>query len=458
MTPVGTTDNPLVVAIVGAGPSGFYAAESLVKSDLNVHVNIVEKLPAPFGLVRYGVAPDHPKLKQVSLVFNKIAQEPNVSYFGNVIVGSDVTIDELKETHHAVILCNGAASDRRLDIPGEDMPGSHTATEFVAWYNGHPDYRDHEFDLSQEAAIIIGQGNVAADVCRILSKPVDELRHTDIADHALQQLAESKVRDVHVVGRRGPAQAKFTTKELRELGTLTGCSTTVNEHRFVLDAEDREELAVKTNDNANKCVGIFEDFGTAHQHDINKRLNFDFLLSPQEMTGDKHLEKIRFEINSLSGAPFSRSANGTGETIEIDCGLCFRSIGYRGTPMVGVPFDNRRALYPNTSGRINHLDNSPVGQLYTSGWIKRGPSGVIGTNRADSVETIATLLSDVDELSKLSARRAAALSELLKSRKVTSVCYEQWQLIDAAEAQSGKNSGKPREKITDINQMLAIAG
>ncbi len=227
-------------------------------------MNIVEKLPAPFGLVRYGVAPDHPKLKQASLVFNKIAQEPNVRYFGNVVVGSDITVEDLKETHHAVILCNGAASDRQLGIPGEDLPGSHTATEFVAWYYGHPDYRDYEFDLTHEVAVLIGQGNVAADVCLILSKPVDELRNTDIADHALQQLAQSKVRQVHVVGRRGPAQAKFTTKELRELGPRTDCSTIGGTDRFLFGAEDHEELSVKSNDDAITCVGIFRTFGQTH--------------------------------------------------------------------------------------------------------------------------------------------------------------------------------------------------
>ena len=458
MQNIGTETAPLVIAVVGAGPSGFYAIESLLNSDLRVHINLIEKLPAPFGLVRYGVAPDHPKLKQVSLIFDKIAQHPDVAYFGNVIVGEDVSIEDLKSTHHAVILCNGASSDRRLEIPGEDLKGSHTATEFVAWYNGHPDYRDYEFDLSHDVAVIIGQGNVAADVCRILSKPVDELRSTDIANHALQQLAESKIRDVHVIGRRGPAQAKFTSKELRELGALTHCATSVSQIGFDFEPQDFAELAEKTNDNAVKCVEHFKSFGSIPPTNESRSLTFDFLLSPQEFVGKNQLEKIVFNRNRLEGEAFSRRAIATNMQTEIECGLCFRSIGYRGLPMTGVPFDDRKGIFPNTGGHLHDAKGIPFGQLYTSGWIKRGPSGVIGTNRADSAETVSRLLDSLAELRSVGLRDPEDFARLTHHKNIRSIGYGQWQMIDAAETQGGQNAGKPREKITSIDQMLAIAG
>lgn len=456
MSDVGSVDNPLVVAVIGSGPSGFYAAEALLKSDLSVKVHIIEKLPSPFGLVRYGVAPDHPKLKQVSLLFHKIAQHPDLHYYGNVEFGVDVTLTELKATHHAVVFCNGADSDRKLGIPGEDLPGSHTATEFVAWYNGHPAYRHHQFDLRQETAVIIGQGNVAADVCRILAKPIDELKTTDIASHALEQLAESKVRNIHVIGRRGPAQAKFTSKELRELGEQTNCFTSVDSTGYQLDSADEEELADKANENSAKCSALFEQFKQREIYEQTKKIQFHFLLSPQQLLGENRLEKIIFNRNQLSGNAFSQVAQSTDETMELDCGLCFRSIGYRGQPLPDVPFDTKRGVIPNNKGQVVDQYGNPKEQLYVSGWIKRGPSGIIGTNRADSVETIATLLSDITKLVAKGTIAESALSEILKVKNDSTINYPQWQKIDAVETRLGSENGKPREKITDVNQMLAI--
>ena len=447
---------PLVIAVVGSGPSGFYAAEALLKSEHNVRVNLIEKLPAPFGLVRYGVAPDHPKLKQVSLLYHKIAQHPDLHYYGNIELGRDVSLDELKATHHAVVLCNGASSDRRLGLPGEDLQGSHTATEFVAWYNGHPDYRHHTFDLSHSVATIIGQGNVAADVCRILAKPIDELCKTDIATHAVEQLAESKVRDIHVVGRRGPAQAKFTSKELRELGEQTNCTTSVEQTGFTLFEQDNEELSDKSNENAAKCVELFNQFATATDERSKRNIVFHFLLSPRELLGTHALNKICFDRNRLTGSAFSRRAVATGEPFVLETGLCFRSIGYRGMPLPDAPFDDKRGLIPNRDGRVIDKTGSPVPQLYTSGWIKRGPSGIIGTNRADSVETIAGLINDIEYLRHIGERPATAFTALLSNKQARAINYDQWQTIDQAEIESGRTQEKPREKITSIAEMLKI--
>ena len=456
MAELGTKQNPLIVAVVGSGPSGFYAAEALLKSGLVVRVNLIEKLPAPFGLVRYGVAPDHPKLKTVSLLFHKIAQHPNLYYFGNVELGCDVTVEELKKTHHAVIFCNGAATDRQLGLPGEGLPGSHTATEFVAWYNGHPDYRGSEFDLTQEVAVVIGQGNVAADVCRILAKPVDELRNTDIAAHALEQLASSKVKEIHVVGRRGPAQVKFTSKELRELGEQTNCTASVDTTGFILDEIDEHELSDKSNDNALKCVRHFQRFANSIDNQSSRNIIFHFLLSPRELLGTDRLERICFDRNTLHGAAFSREANANGDSAEIDAGLCFRSIGYRGSPLWDVPFDTSRGTIYNHRGRVTDESGEVVRQLYTSGWIKRGPSGIIGTNRADSVETIATLLADIGQLSGISGVTETAFDRHIRDKNIAAIDYSQWQQIDSVETASGHDVGKPREKIVSIEKMLNV--
>jgi len=455
---LGSETNPLIVAVIGSGPSGFYVAEALLKSGSSVQVNIVERLPVPYGLVRYGVAPDHPKLKQVSIVFQKIAEDPRVHFFGNVMLDRDVSLEDLKSTHHAVILCNGAESDRQLNIPGEDLPGSHTATEFVAWYNGHPDYKQAEFDLSQDTAVIIGQGNVAADVARILCKSVDELKSTDIASHALDQLAESRIRQVHIVGRRGPVQAKFTSKELRELGELGDCSTQCGDDGFLLSSADKTELAQKTNDNAAKCFELFKSFGHIADTVAAKHIHFHFLLSPVEMVGNGRLETIRFVRNQLTGAPMEQVSIPIGEMLDIDCGLCFRSIGYRGRPLSHIPFDDARGIIPNVAGRVVDAQHTTVPGLYVSGWIKRGPSGIIGTNKADSYETVESLVHDLPDINSGSDTNVNDFVDMLEKRNVSFIDFDQWRMIDSAEQQMGQQCGKIREKIISIDQMLAIAG
>jgi ferredoxin/flavodoxin---NADP+ reductase len=456
MSVPGTEQNPLKVAIVGAGPSGFYAAEALLKSALVVRIDMIERLAAPFGLVRHGVAPDHPKLKEAIAVYDRIARSPQFRFFGNVTVGRDVTVEALKAAYHAVIFASGAETDRRLGVPGEDLLGSYTATEFVGWYNGHPDYCDRVFDLSQEVAVIIGQGNVAADVCRILAKTVDELKHTDIAEHALEVLAGSRVRDIYVVGRRGPAQAKFTAKELRELGDLDDADVELDPAELELNPESLAEFEDRKGAAAKKNVEILRDFAARPPSEKNRRIHFRFLLSPTVILGQNRVEAVEFERNRLSGPSFEQAARGTGELVELPAGLVFRSIGYKGIAMPGLPFDPKLGVFPTREGRITDEQGTPVPGLYACGWIKRGPTGIIGTNKPCSVGTVASVLADVPALGEAPRPGAEGLPALLGGDGRRVVSYEDWIAIDQAEVSRGTPIGKPREKFTSVDQMLEV--
>jgi len=458
MSTLGTEENPLLVAIVGSGPSGFYAAEALIKSDANVKVDLLERLPSPYGLVRSGVAPDHQKLKQVIALYQKTADSADFNLIANVNVGTDITIEELCESHHAVIMTSGAETDRKLGVPGEDLDGSYTATEFVGWYNGHPDYRDREFDLSHDVAVIIGQGNVAADVSRILSKTVDELKHTDIAQHALDTLAESKIKEIHVIGRRGPAQAKFTPKELREFGELSDCNSIVQASDMTLNPESHKELEEKSNIGSKKIYDLFCDFSKREADSAKSRnCHFKFLMGPKELVGESKLEKIILEKNQLSGDAFKQSARGTGETLELETGILFRSIGYRGVPIAGVPFHDSWGTIPNEKGRITDNDGNIIPKLYTAGWIKRGPSGIIGTNRACSVETVQCLLEDIEKLDDgMSRSGAEKIYSILDGKNIRHISFDDWKKIDDKEVEIGEPKGKPREKFTYVEEMLSV--
>lgn len=446
---------PLRVAIIGSGPSGFYAAEALFKTVPAVTVDMFDRLPTPFGLVRGGVAPDHPKIKTAVRVYEKIADRPDFRLLGNVTVGEDISIDELRRYYDAILLAYGASADRRLGIPGEDLPGSHTATEFVGWYNGHPDYRDRVFDLSQETAVVIGQGNVAVDVARILCKTPDELRGTDIAAHALEALAHSRIRHVYIVGRRGPVQARFTPQELRELGRLEATRPEVADADLALDPLSEAELADKDNLHSQRNMAVLQELAAMGGDGAARTCHIRFFRGPVAIQGATRVEQVVLEKTVLSGAPFRTRAEGTGLVEAIPCGLVFRSVGYRGVALPGVPFDAARGIVPNDRGRVLQ-DGVPVPGLYVTGWIKRGPSGVIGTNKPDSYETAAALVEDRAVLPACPESAPDAVTALLASRGVRVVGWEQWRRIDAAEVARGAEAGKPREKFTRIAEMLDI--
>lgn len=453
----GTSRGPLRVAVIGAGPAGFYTTEALLRSDRKVEVDLIDRLPTPYGLVRAGVAPDHQKLKNAIRVYEKVAQRPGFAFLGNVHVGRDVSVEELRRFYDAVVLSYGAETDKRLGIPGEDLPGSHTATAFVGWYNAHPDYRDLAFDFSCEVAVVIGQGNVAMDVSRILSKTVDELRETDIAEHALDALSRSQIREIHLVGRRGPAQAKFTPPEIREIGELADCDPIVKPEDLALNPECAAELADPENRHSKENYEILKAFASRGAPTKNRRYYVRNFEGPKEIQGSGKVERIVLEKTALSGKAFEQSARGTGETVAIDCGLVLRSIGYRGIAMPGVPFDEKGGVIPSEKGRVL-ANGAPVSGLYVAGWIKRGPSGVIGTNKPDGHETAESILADADALVPAAKPGTGALLELLRERGIRAVSFEDWRKIDAVEVERGKKVGKPREKISRVGEMLVLVG
>jgi ferredoxin--NADP+ reductase len=445
----------LRVAIIGSGPSGFYAAEALLASGLDVEIDLLERLPVPYGLVRFGVAPDHAKLKSVSAVFAQIAADPKLRFFGNVALGRDVTADELAAMYHAVIVACGAGADRTLGIPGEDLPGVHAAGDFVGWYNGSPDHAHLSFDLSQEVAVVIGQGNVAIDVCRILARPVDELRRTDMAQHALDALAGSRIRDIHLVGRRGPVQAKFTPKELRELGTLPGWQPVVDPAALEPGEACRQELTLPHIVHAAKNLDILRGFA-ARPMEAGRRIHLHFLRAPAALHGDERVRRLALAGQQLSGEPGAQSAVATGAQFELETGLVFRSVGYRGSALPGLPFDARAGVIPNAGGRIVDAAGTPLPGWYVTGWIKRGPTGVIGTNRADSLDTVAGLLKDVPGFTGWRPGRQA-LTALLDSRSHRIIDFAGWQAIERVEKARGQARDKPAEKFVRVDDMLAAA-
>jgi ferredoxin--NADP+ reductase len=441
------TAGTLRVAVIGSGPSGFYATEALFQNVEDVCVDMYERLPTPFGLVRSGVAPDHPKLKEVTVVYSRLMQDTRFAFLGNVEIGRDVDISQLQAAYDAVVLACGAASDRKLDIAGQELTGVHSATQFVGWYNGHPDYRDLAFDLSHETAVVVGQGNVAADVARILLRPPEDLASTDVAAHALEALRRSRIRTVHLVGRRGPVQAKFTTKELRGLMSIRDCAVEVE--TASLTASCRLELTDRRNVNAAKNFELFERCFTPS--DAGRRIAFRFLLEPEAVVGDNRVEQIIFRRTRLDGPAFAQSACATEERVSIDCGLVLTSIGYRGRPIEGVPFDETRGVVPNIGGFVDtESDQAPW--LYVTGWLKRGPTGIIGTNRADSIETIQRLLAALPALPRKRSDARNTLLAALADHIVVDV--EGWTKIDEAERANGIRVGKPREKYVRVNEML----
>lgn len=462
-TRTGTPENPARIAIIGSGPAGFYTAEHLLKSeDATCEVDIFDRLPTPYGLVRAGVAPDHPKIKSVTRVYERTAARDGFRYFGAVEIGKDITLEDLKQRYHAIVLAYGTSTDRKLGIPGEDLPGSHAATEFVNWYNAHPDFADREFDLSAKRAVVIGNGNVAADVARMLALTKGELSETDTADHAIEALPASELEEIVVLGRRGPAQAAFTNPELRELSEMVEADLIIDPAEAELDPASRDSLDSDEGDPTNRRnVEMIEEFAGRQPEGKPKRIILRFCASPVEIQGDGKVEKLVIAKNELTSDGSRISAKDTGEREEIDCGLIFRSIGYRGVPMEGVPFDEDRGTISNDGGRVTEVDSGEqVPGLYAVGWIKRGPSGVIGTNKKDAQETADNLVADI-AAGKLPEAELAGDSDatpsLLAERKPDAIGFDQWQKIDAAEIANGEPQGRPRVKFTSIPEMLDTA-
>ena len=455
---VGSSSRPLRVAIVGAGPSGFYAAGALLQQkEIHVSIDIFDRLPTPYGLVRYGVAPDHQKIKSVTKVYERTVRDSRVRYFGNVGLGEEISRDELKSHYDQIIYATGASADKQLDIPGEELAGSFSATEFVAWYNGHPDFTDRDFDLSVESVAIVGVGNVAMDVTRILAKSIDELAQTDIADYALEKLRASRVKHIHVVARRGPAQAKFTNPEIKELGELSEADVIINPSDLVLDPAsiaslESDRTAVR---NLETMQALAERGATGKP----RQIHFHFLRSPVELCGDDAVKSMRMEVNELHPTDTGYIAcDGVGRFETLDVGLVFRSIGYRSLPIPGVPFYDKWGIIPNEKGRVTATHKGEVvpGE-YVVGWAKRGPTGVIGTNKPDAVETVAAMLEDVNRLEPVSDEKATAqaIVALLQARGADYFTFEDWLKLEAIEDERGKAEGRPRVKFTSEADMLA---
>jgi len=448
----------LRVAVVGSGPAAFYAAGALLASELEVEVDMFERLPTPWGLVRLGVAPDHPKIKEVSRAFERIAQQPGFRFFGNVEVGRDLQHDDLLQLYHAVVYAVGAQTDRAMGIRGEDLPGSWPATEFVAWYNGHPDFHDLSFDLSCERAVVVGAGNVAVDVARMLALTDEELRGTDTTDEAIAAIAGSGIREIVLLARRGPAQAAFTTPELKELGELAGADVVVDPADLELDPAS--EAALETDTNARRNLEVLREYAAREPSGKQKVLRLRFRVSPVAILGVERVEGVEVVRNELVADERGRiRAVPTEERETIPCGIVFRSVGYQGMPLPGVPFDSGSATMPNRDGRVLGEQGEPLSRVYCAGWIKRGPSGVIGTNKKDATETVERLLEDARAglLAHPADPPAERPLELLAERGVEFVSYAGWEAIDAAERALGAAQGRPRVKLCTWDELLAAA-
>jgi ferredoxin/flavodoxin---NADP+ reductase len=450
---------PYHVAIVGSGPSGYFAAASLLKfadanDDADVRVDMLEMLPTPWGLVRSGVAPDHPKIKSISAQFEKTALDPRFRFFGNIVVGDHVQAAELAEHYDAVIYAVGAQSDRSLNIPGEDLPGSVAAVDFVGWYNAHPHFEEMAPDLSTGRAIVVGNGNVALDVARILVSDPDVLATTDIADHALRSLHDRGVEEVLIIGRRGPLQATFTTLELRELGDLEG----LGDVDVIVDPADLADISDDDLEAASKTVKnnikALRGYAEREPRGANRRIVFRFRTSPIEIKGEDRVESIVLGHNELVDDNGRIVAKDTGSREEVPAQLVVRAVGYRGVPTPGLPFDEKSGTIPHTSGRVDGSRNE-----YVVGWIKRGPTGVIGSNKKDSQETVDTLIQDLDggSVADFGVDHSEKLVEWLLERQPKLITDDHWKLIDEYERSAGEPHGRPRVKVCSVAELLRIA-
>lgn len=425
------------VAVIGSGPSGFYTVDALLKGDPDVQIDMIERLPTPFGLIRGGVAPDHQTTKKVSRVYEKTALSDRVDYFGNVEVGRDVSLDELKEFYDAIVLAVGAPRDRKLGIPGEDKVGVFGSADFVGWYNGHPDFTELNPNLNTSTVVVIGNGNVAVDAARVLVKTPEEMAETDIADHAADAIEAAPITDVYMVGRRGPIEAKFTNVELREMGKLHNCIPVIDASQLPETVEGEwsdRDLRLKE-----RNLATMKEFPEVDPTGKTKRVHFTFYAKPVEILGGDTVEGIRMERTRVEDG---RSV-GTGEFFEIECGLVIPAIGYYSEPFPGVPFDEANGIVVHDEGRVGD-------GVYAAGWIKRGPTGVIGTNKPDGEIAATQIFEDVTDSDKPGH---PALAALLDERGVRVVTYDDWKAIEAAEIASAK-PGAPRRKMVTVDTMI----
>lgn len=443
--------HPLRVAVVGSGPAGLYTAEAIVKQHPSAQVDVLDRLPTPYGLVRYGVAPDHPSIKSIARYLQRVLEHPGVRFLGCVQFGRDVTRDDLLDCYDAVVYATGAMVDRRLGIPGEDLPGSVAATDFVNWYCGHPDAADHTFNLEAKSVAVLGVGNVAVDVVRILARRAEELSTTDIPDPVLSALAESSVREISMIGRRGPAHAKFTTKELRELGRLPSATVRIDPADLELDPASAE--LAESDRRVRGNMKVMREWMTsadsaAEAAGADRHIEVRFWRRPVEILGEGRVEELRLERTALDE---DGRVVGTGEYETIPVGMVLRSVGYQSVPLPGVPFDDRAKVVPNEAGRVRTPDGEVCEREYVSGWLKRGPTGVIGTNKSDAAETVASLLEDVTPGGRPGA------TELLASSNVDVVSYDRWLAIDAEEVKLARSLGRgERVKLAGWDALRAV--
>lgn len=469
-TPRGTQQNPLRVAVIGSGPAGVYAADLLTKSKevaegLVIEIDLFDRYPAPYGLIRYGVAPDHPRIKGIVNALHKVLNRGDIRFFGNVDYGTDLTLEDLQERYDAIIFATGAIKDADLNIPGIDLDGSYGGADFVSWYDGHPDV-SREWPLNAKEIAVIGNGNVALDVARVLSKHADDMLVTEIPENVYAGLKESPVTDVHIFGRRGPAQVKFTPLELRELSHSRDVDIVLYEEDF--DFDEASDEAVKTNNQVKTMVNTLTNWLVEQEDDAadpttgaSRRLHLHFLHTPVEITGeDGKVNGIRFERNELDG---TGNARGTGEFIDYPVQAVYRSIGYFGSALPEVEFDHRRGVVVNDGGRVLDSSGAHVQGIYATGWIKRGPVGLIGHTKGDALETITYILADRENLPTATHRGHDAIVDLLASRGVQFTSWEGWNALDAHEKSLGQAASaagpvaRERVKVVAREEMVSIS-
>lgn len=439
---------PARIAVIGAGPAGLYTVLALVESESAVSVDVFDRLPTPYGLVRYGVAPDQVKMKSVTRVMQTPFTGHDVEFFGNVVVGSDITHEELREHYHAVVYATGSPNDRKLDIPGEELEECQGAASFVNWYSGHPDVADADFTLEHPEVAVVGAGNVALDVARVLAKSPDEMAETDVPDNVMYRLRDSRVNDIHVLIRRGPSQVKFTPPELRLIGQLANADVIVHHHGLTAEPSDDDPQDKR----ARKNIELLREWSQREPTGKPRRVHLRFFRSPVEVLGTDQVEGVVLERNQLTE---SGGLEGSGEYETLNVGLVLSAVGYQGVPLPGLPFDSTSGTVPQHNGRICEGDE-PLTGVYVSGWAKRGPSGVIGTNKSDGAETAGSVLEDLPKLPAPARVDRAAVQKLLARRGARVVDWQGWVRLDAYEAELGASQGRNRAKLADLETMLTV--